>query len=105
MVILLDIYSCLQACLAGTTWGIRYERRPTVLTATIISFSLSCNAVAGILIWQGGKHTRKTEVVKRRVKLALEQRAIERMERKRKQRTKLDASQLGLEGNLRVEHG
>lgn len=105
IVILLDIYSCLQACLAGTTWGIRYERRPTVLTATIISFSLSCNAVAGILIWQGGKHTRKTEVVKRRVKLALEQRAIERMERKRKQRTKLDASQLGLEGNLRVEHG
>jgi len=94
IVILLDIYSCLQACLAGTTWGIRYEHRPTVLTSTIISCSLSCNAIAGILIWQGGKHTRKTEVVKRRVKLALEQRAIERMERKRKQRMELEASQL-----------
>lgn len=96
IVILLDIYSCLQACLTGTTWGIRYEHRPTALTATIISCSLSCNAIAGILIWQGGKYTRKTEVVKRRVKLALEQRAIERMERKRKQRKELEASQNAL---------
>lgn len=84
IVILLDIYSMLQACLAGTTWGIRYERRPTVLTATIISCSLSCNAIAGILIWQGGNRTRKTEVVKNRVKLAIEEQAIQRMERKRK---------------------
>ena len=88
IVILLDVYSMLQACLAGTTWGIRYERRPTALTATIISCSLSCNAIAGILIWQGGNRTRKTEVVKNRVKLAIEEQAIQRMERKRKKSKK-----------------
>ena len=83
IVSLLDVYSMLQCCLAGTMWGIRYERRPTSLTASIVSSSLSCNIIAGLLIWQGGKRTRKTEVVERRVKLALEERAIERMERKR----------------------
>ena len=37
-----------------------------------------------MLIWQGGNRTRKTEVVKNRVKLAIEEQAIQRMERKRK---------------------
>ncbi len=46
VVILLDCHSCLQASLGGTTWGIYYKRRPTSVTATIITFSLSCNAVA-----------------------------------------------------------
>ncbi|WFD29304.1 hypothetical protein MSPP1_000311 [Malassezia sp. CBS 17886] len=84
IVILLDCHSCLQAALGGITWGIKYEHRPTALTATIISCSLSCNAVAGILIWQGGKRTRKTDVVKRRLRIALEEQAIARMERKRR---------------------
>lgn len=94
IVVLLDVYSFLQACLAGTTWGIRYEHRPTALTATIISCSLSCNAIAGILIWQGGKRTRKTEVVQRRVKLALEEQAIQRMDRKRRKAARLAESGL-----------
>ncbi|WFC98560.1 hypothetical protein MYAM1_001290 [Malassezia yamatoensis] len=88
IVILLDCHSILQGTLGGVTWGIQYQHRPTALTATIITCSLSCNAMAGILIWQGGKRTRKTEVVKRRLKLALEERAIERMERKRRERGK-----------------
>ena len=91
IVILLDCHSVLQGTLGGVTWGIKYEHRPTALTATIISFSLSCNAMAGILIWQGGKRTRKTEVVERRLKLALEERAIERMERKRRKAARLAA--------------
>lgn len=89
IVILLDVYSMLQACLAGTTWGIRYEHRSTALQASIISCSLSCNAIAGILIWQGGARTRKTEVVERRVKLAIEEQAIARMDRKRRKAAKL----------------
>ncbi|WFD05197.1 hypothetical protein MVES1_000525 [Malassezia vespertilionis] len=93
IVILLDSHSILQATLGGVTWGIPYHHRPTALTATIISCSLSCNAIAGILIWQGGKRTRKTEVVKRRVKLALEELAIERMERKRRKAAELKALQ------------
>lgn len=89
IVLLLDVYSMLQVCLAGTMWGIRYERRPTVLTATIVSTSLSCNAIAGLLIWLGSIHTRKTEVVKHKVQLALEEMAIRRMERKwRKEATR-----------------
>ncbi|WFD42647.1 hypothetical protein MPSI1_001295 [Malassezia psittaci] len=91
IVILLDCHSILQGTLGGVTWGIRYQHRPTALTATIITCSLSCNAMSGILIWQGGKRTRKTEVVKRRLKLALEERAIERMERKRRERGKYSA--------------
>lgn len=86
IVLLLDCHSCLQATLGGVTWGIYYLHRPTALTATIITCSLSCNAMAGILIWQGTKRTRKTDVVERRVKLALEQQAIARMDRKRRQR-------------------
>ena len=95
IVILLDCHSILQGTLGGVTWGIEYKHRPTALTATIISFSLSCNAMAGILIWQGGKRTRKTEVVERRLKLALEERAIERMERKKRKAAKLAAAQQG----------
>ncbi|WFD38292.1 uncharacterized protein MJAP1_001243 [Malassezia japonica] len=91
IVILLDCHSVLQGTLGGITWGIYYERRPTALTATIITCSLSCNAMAGILIWQGGRRTRKTEVVERQVKLALEERAIERMERKRRKAALLEA--------------
>ncbi|KAI3626352.1 hypothetical protein CBS9595_001713 [Malassezia furfur] len=95
IVILLDCHSILQGTLGGVTWGIEYKHRPTALTATIISFSLSCNAMAGILIWQGGKRTRKTEVVERRLKLALEERAIERMERKKRKAAKLAGVQQG----------
>lgn len=65
----------LQAALGGVTWGIKYTHRPTVLTATIISCSLSCNAVAGIIIWLGGRRTKKKEEVERRLRIALEQEA------------------------------
>ena len=90
IVILLDCHSFLQAALGGITWGIYYLNRPTALTATIITCSLSCSATGGILIWQGGRRTRKTDVVQRRVKLALEEEAIARMERKRKQGAETD---------------
>ncbi|SPO30337.1 uncharacterized protein UTRI_05801 [Ustilago trichophora] len=89
IVILLDCHSCLQASLGGTTWGIYYKNRPTSVTATIITFSLSCNAVAGILIWLGGNRTKKKEEVERLLRIALEEEALRKM--KKKQRRQLEA--------------
>ncbi|UZJ52041.1 hypothetical protein CBS101457_001361 [Exobasidium rhododendri] len=80
---LLDCHSILQGALGGTTWGIKYTHRPTALTATIISCSLSCNAVAGLIIWLGGRATKKKEEVERRLKIALEQEAFAKIERRR----------------------
>lgn len=80
---LLDCHSLLQGTLGGCTWGIKYTHRPTALTATLISCSLSCNAVAGLIIWLGGRKTKKTEEVERRLKVALEQEALAKIERRR----------------------
>ena len=84
VVILLDCHSCLQASLGGTTWGIYYKNRPTSVTATIITFSLSCNAVAGILIWLGGNRTKKKEEVERLLRIALEEEALRKMKKKQR---------------------
>jgi hypothetical protein len=80
---LLDCHSLLQATLGGCTWGIKYTHRPTALTATLISCSLSCNAVAGLIIWLGGRKTKKREEVERRLRIALEQEALAKIERRR----------------------
>lgn len=89
IVILLDCHSCLQASLGGTTWGIYYKNRPTSVTATIITFSLSCNAVAGILIWLGGNRTKKKEEVERLLGIALEEEALRKI-RKKERRKRMD---------------
>ncbi|KAJ9475375.1 hypothetical protein PHBOTO_005437 [Pseudozyma hubeiensis] len=86
IVILLDCHSCLQASLGGTTWGIYYKNRPTSVTATIITFSLSCNAVAGLLIWWGGNRTKKKEEVERLLGIALEEEALRKMRKKERRR-------------------
>ncbi|CAO1635290.1 unnamed protein product [Parajaminaea phylloscopi] len=80
IVCLLDCHSLLQGALGGVTWGIRYQHRPTALTATLISCSLSCNAVAGFLIYLGGRRTKKTEETKRRLRLAIEGEALRRIQ-------------------------
>lgn len=83
IVCLLDCHSLLQAALGGCTWGIKYTHRPTALTACLISASLSCNAMAGLLIYIGGRKTKKREEVERRLRVALEQMALEKIERRR----------------------
>lgn len=80
IVCLLDCHSLLQGCLGGVTWGIRYEHRPTALTATLISCSLSCNAVAGFIIYLGGRRTKKKEEVERRLRIAIEEEAYKRIQ-------------------------
>lgn len=83
IVCLLDCHSLLQGALGGCTWGIKYTHRPTALTATLITCSLSCNAMAGLLIYIGGRKTKKREEVERRLKIALEKMALEKIERRR----------------------
>ncbi|PWN19001.1 hypothetical protein BCV69DRAFT_242853, partial [Microstroma glucosiphilum] len=73
IVCLLDAHSMLQSCLVGVTAGIDYHVRPTSLTAGLIACSLSCNAVAGFLIYWGGRKTKKSEEVERRLKIAIEE--------------------------------
>ena len=98
IVILLDCHSCLQASLGGTTWGIYYKNRPTSVTATIITFSLSCNAVAGFLIWYGGNRTKKKEEVERLLGIALEEEALRKMRKKERRRLEAEAeARSGLE--------
>ncbi|KDN52775.1 hypothetical protein K437DRAFT_261010 [Tilletiaria anomala UBC 951] len=79
IVLILDIHSCLQACLGGLTWGIRYQHRPTALTASIVTASLSCSAIGGILISIGNSRTKKNEVVERLLHEELEEEARRRM--------------------------
>ncbi|MCO5613935.1 hypothetical protein L7F22_068215 [Adiantum nelumboides] len=83
IVCLLDCHSILQGALGGCTWGIKYTHRPTALTATLITCSLSCNAMAGLLIYIGGRKTKKREEVERRLKIALEAMALAKIERRR----------------------
>uniref|UniRef100_V5EDZ0 Integral membrane protein n=2 Tax=Kalmanozyma brasiliensis (strain GHG001) TaxID=1365824 RepID=V5EDZ0_KALBG len=90
IVILLDGHSCLQASLGGTTWGIYYKNRPTSVTATIITFSLSCNAVAGILIWLGGNRTKKKEEVERLLGIALEEEALRKIRKKERRKRRAE---------------
>lgn len=90
IVILLDCHSCLQASLGGTTWGIYYKDRPTSVTATIITFSLSCNAVAGLLIWIGGNRTKKSEEVERLLRIALEEEALRKIKKRQRRRAEAE---------------
>lgn len=90
IVILLDCHSCLQASLGGTTWGIYYKNRPTSVTATIITFSLSCNAVAGFLIWYGGSRTKKKEEVERLLRIALEEEALRKLRKKQRRESEAE---------------
>lgn len=82
IVVLLDFHSIFQVALGTCTWTIHYEVRPAALTAVILSFSLSCNIAAGILISIGDKRTRKKEVLDRIFRQDLTKEAIKRIQQK-----------------------
>jgi hypothetical protein len=99
--VLLDCHSCLQMALGGTTWGIYYKRRPSALTATILSCSISCNITAGLLISYGGRRTRKVEEVEKRLRQALTAEAMRRMEaQKREEARAARGEPVGLQASL-----
>jgi len=91
--ILNDLNSVGQCILCGCMWGLnRFERPPwyawpTAMlyvpqltphfyyrrtTGSLIPFTFLCGTGAAVLIWHGGKRTRKTEEVKEKLRRALE---------------------------------
>jgi hypothetical protein len=83
IVVLLDCHSCLQISLGATTWGIYYKHRHFAITTVILIFSITCNAVAGLLIMIGDRKTRKKDVLERMNRQELTEEAIHKIERKK----------------------
>ncbi|ODH47940.1 hypothetical protein GX48_05962 [Paracoccidioides brasiliensis] len=83
-IVLLDFHSLFQIALGACTWGIYYKVRPFALTTVILCCSISCNVAAGIVIWIGGRRTRKIEVIEKMFRQELTQEAIKKVDKKRK---------------------
>ncbi|KAJ9661367.1 hypothetical protein H2201_006559 [Coniosporium apollinis] len=83
VVVLLDCHSLFQMALAGTTWGIYYKVRPKALTAVILSCSITCNIMGGVLISIGDRRTRKKEVREEMFRQAVTEEAMEKMKKTR----------------------
>jgi len=83
IVVLLDCHSLLQIALGACTWGISYHVRPQALTAVILSFSITCNVTAGVLISIGDRLSRKKNVIERMARQALTQEALAKVKRRK----------------------
>jgi hypothetical protein len=53
-------------------WSLNRFQRPAWTTSVLILFAFSCGIVSGILIWRGGKKTKRTERVEERLRRVLE---------------------------------
>jgi len=82
VVVLLDCHSMFQVALGSCTWSIDYRVRPQALTATILSCSITCNIMAGVLISIGDHRTRKKDVLERLHRQELTEEAIEHVQKK-----------------------
>jgi hypothetical protein len=58
--------------LAGCMWSMNRFVRPAWTTGLLIPAAFSCGIASGILIWQGGKRTKRTERVEERLRRVLE---------------------------------
>ena len=72
-----------QCALGGTTWGIYYKDRPKEVTAIILSFSLTCNITAGIIIGRGDKRSRKKLVVEQILRQEMTEEALKKLRKER----------------------
>lgn len=81
-VVLLDCHSLFQVALGTCTWSIDYRVRPQSLTATILSCSITCNIMAGVLISIGDHRSRKKDVLERLFRQELTEEAIKRIQKK-----------------------
>ncbi|KAK1041827.1 hypothetical protein LTR33_015624 [Friedmanniomyces endolithicus] len=81
-VVLLDCHSLFQVALGTCTWSIDYRVRPQALTATILSCSITCNIVAGVIISIDDHRTRKKDVLERLKRQELTEEAIEHVQRR-----------------------
>ena len=53
-------------------WGMNRFQRPAWSTSVLILFAFTCGIISGILIWRGGKKTKRTERVEERLRRVLE---------------------------------
>jgi hypothetical protein len=83
IIVLLDCHSMFQCALGGTTWGIYYKNRPKELTAIILSFSLTCNITAGIIIGRGDRRSRKKLVVEQILRQEMTEEALKKLRKER----------------------
>jgi hypothetical protein len=58
--------------LAGCMWGLNRFQRPAWTTALLIPLAFACGIISGILIWRGGKKTKRIERVEERLRRVLE---------------------------------
>ncbi|PIL37095.1 hypothetical protein GSI_00787 [Ganoderma sinense ZZ0214-1] len=67
-----DLNSFFQCLLSGTMWGLDRFERPAWTTATTLPAAFIAGIIAGVLIYLGGRRTRRTKQVEERLRLALE---------------------------------
>jgi hypothetical protein len=53
-------------------WSMNRFQRPSWTTSVLILFAFTCGIISGILIWRGGKKTKRTERVEERLRRVLE---------------------------------
>ncbi|KAF9782328.1 hypothetical protein BJ322DRAFT_1075621 [Thelephora terrestris] len=67
----IDGNSFFQVILCGTMWGLNRFQRPPWSTGILIPTSFLCGIASAVLIWQGGKKTKRVEKVEQFLKNAL----------------------------------
>ncbi|KAI0353601.1 hypothetical protein OH77DRAFT_1427291 [Trametes cingulata] len=66
-----DLNSFFQCLLSGTMWGLDRFQRPAWTTGTTLPAAFIAGIIAGVLIYWGGRKTRRTEQVEERLRMAL----------------------------------
>ncbi|KAH9899930.1 hypothetical protein C8Q73DRAFT_339831 [Cubamyces lactineus] len=67
-----DLNSFFQCLLSGTMWGLDRFQRPAWTTGTTLPAAFVAGIVAGVLIYWGGRKTRRTKEVEERLRMALQ---------------------------------
>ncbi|KAI9001071.1 hypothetical protein BD414DRAFT_574554 [Trametes punicea] len=67
-----DLNSFFQCLLSGTMWGMDRFERPAWTTGTTLPAAFVAGIVAGVLIYWGGRKTRRTKEVEERLRMALQ---------------------------------
>jgi hypothetical protein len=58
--------------LAACMWSLNRFNRPAWTTSILIPLAFGCGIASGVLIWKGGKKTKRTERVEERLRRVLE---------------------------------
>jgi hypothetical protein len=58
-------------------WSLNRFKRPSWTTALLIPLAFGCGITSGVLIWRGGKKTKRTERVEERLRRVLEMDELE----------------------------